>query len=126
MTKWDKILIVSIIVISLFSIAVITYNKNNTQVIYGIIEVNGEKQRVINLKEVDETYTIKVENNDDYNTVEISNGSIRFTEATCPDKDCIRIGSLDAPGEISVCLPNNVTIRIEGSSNKDDLDSVTY
>jgi hypothetical protein len=127
MTKWDKILIVSIIAISLFSIGVLTYIKNQTQVLYGIIEVSGVEQEVINLTEVDKTYTIKVENDDNYNIVEVNQGSIKFIEATCPDKDCIRIGNLDAPGEISVCLPNNVTIRVEGfMDGKDDLDSTTY
>lgn len=127
MTKWDKILIISIIVISLFSIGAITYTKNQVQKLYGIIEVNGEEQEVINLTEVDEIYTIKIENDDNYNIVEVNHGSIRFIEATCPDKDCIRIGNLDAPGEVSVCLPNNVTIRVEGSNDdNEELDSTTY
>lgn len=126
MTKWDKILIGCIIVISLFSIAVMTVIKNQSGVLHGIIEVNGVEKANINLMEVKESYTIKVENNNQYNIVEVSNGSIRFIEATCPDKDCVRIGSLDAPGEISICLPNKITIRVEGSGDQDELDSTTY
>lgn len=126
MTKWDKILIGCIIIISLFSIAVMIYIKNQTEVLYGIIEVNGTEKARINLMEVRESYTIKVENNNNYSIVEISHGSIRVIEATCPDKDCIRMGSLDALGEISICLPNKISIRVEGIGNWDELDSTTY
>ncbi len=126
MTKWDKILIISIIAISLLSIGGITYFKSRGQDLLGIIEVNGEEINKINLLEVKETYTIKVENGSNYNIVEISPGSMRFVEATCPDKDCIRIGKLDSPGEISVCLPNNIIIRVSGKGEGEDLDSKTY
>ncbi|HHT50159.1 MAG TPA: NusG domain II-containing protein [Eubacteriaceae bacterium] len=126
MTKWDKILITTIIVISLISIGGITYYKSKGQDLYGIIEVDGEEIKNINLLEVEKPYTIKIENGVNYNIVEVSSGSIRFIEATCPDKDCIRIGKLDSPGEISVCLPNNTTIRVSGPGVGEDLDSKTY
>lgn len=127
MTKWDKILIVFIIFISLLSIGILTYYQSRMDVLYGVIELNGEEYDTINLSEVDEPYTIKVENGDEYNIIHIDHNSMKFIEATCPDKDCIKIGNLDAPGKISVCLPNSITIRVYSLNDKDDgLDSTTY
>ena len=128
MTKWDKILIVSIILISFISIGILTYYQNQVDILYGVIVVNGEELKRINLSEVDQPYTIKVENGDNYNIVQMEHDSMRFIEATCPDKDCIKIGNIDAPGKISVCLPNNITIRVfnPNSGGDDGIDSTTY
>ncbi len=128
MTKWDKILIASILLLSFVSIGILTYYQSQVDILYGVIEVNGEEYKRINLSEVDRPYTIKVENGDEYNIVQLEQNAIRYIEATCPDKDCIKIGKLDAPGKISVCLPNNITIRVFSTSHdrNDDIDSTTY
>lgn len=104
----------------------ISLSKNQEDLLYGIIEVNGIEEEVINLTQVDQAYTIKIGDNTHYNIIEVSPGSIGFIEATCPDQDCIRMGTLDRPGQMSVCLPNRVTIRVEGWGQDDDLDSTTY
>lgn len=127
MTKWDKALIVAIIIISLLLIGWIIYNKNQANSLYGIIEVNGEVQEEINLLEIEKPFTIKVENGEDYNIVQVEQGGIRIIEATCPDKDCIKVGTLDAPGEVSACLPNKVTVRVIGTNNDDKMiDGASY
>lgn len=126
LTKWDKILISTIVIISLLAMVGISLSKNQEDLLYGIIEVNGIEEEVINLTQVDQAYTIKIGDNTHYNIIEVSPGSIGFIEATCPDQDCIRMGTLDRPGQMSVCLPNRVTIRVEGWGQDDDLDSTTY
>ena len=73
----------------------------------GIIEVDGEEIKNINLLEVEKPYTIKIENGVNYNIVEVSSGSIRFIEATCPDKRLYQNWEARFTREISVCLPNN-------------------
>ena len=126
MTKWDKGLIVFIVIISLLFIGITIHNKTQTEKLYGIIEVNGEEQQVINLSDVDKPYTIRIENGDEYNIIQVEQGSIRVTEASCPDKDCIKIGKLDADGEISVCLPNKVIVRVVSSNSNNKIDGTTY
>ncbi|HBE87040.1 MAG TPA: hypothetical protein DDW53_19330, partial [Lachnoclostridium sp.] len=37
-----------------------------------------------------------------------------ITEASCPDKVCVRTGKIHRSGELIVCLPNRVVITIEG------------
>lgn len=127
MTKWDKILIGLIIIISLASIIGITYYKNQVEALYGIIEVNGEETKRIDLSKVNEPYEIRIKNKKEFNILKVEKNRMGFVEASCPDKDCIKIGWLEAPGETSVCLPNNVVARIEGTKgSKDEIDSTTY
>ncbi len=57
-------------------------------------------------------------------TVRIENGRIRFEDAECPDKVCVKTGWLDKPGDASVCLPNKTIIYIESRSS--DIDGISY
>lgn len=47
------------------------------------------------------------------NTLHISGGEVWVTDATCPDKICERTGRISLEGEVIVCMPNRLTIRIE-------------
>lgn len=54
----------------------------------------------------------------------VEKGRIRFEEADCPDKVCVKTGWLTKKGDVAVCLPNHTIIKIEGDSNK--IDGVAY
>ncbi|ADL06750.1 protein of unknown function DUF1312 [[Clostridium] saccharolyticum WM1] len=44
----------------------------------------------------------------------IKDGYASITEASCPDKVCVRTGRIHKSGELIVCLPNRVVVTIEG------------
>lgn len=43
----------------------------------------------------------------------VDKGRIKFKQADCPDKICVKKGWLTKPGDTAVCLPNRAIIRIE-------------
>ncbi len=45
--------------------------------------------------------------------VEVEKGRIRFKEADCPDKICVKTGWLEEAGDTAVCLPNRAVVTIE-------------
>lgn len=45
-------------------------------------------------------------------TILAENGSIRFVEADCPDKICIKTGTLTTPGDQAICMPSKTIVRI--------------
>jgi hypothetical protein len=47
------------------------------------------------------------------------NGHIAFTSSTCADQTCVNTGTLARAGDIAVCLPNRVVVKIEGVKNSD-------
>lgn len=44
--------------------------------------------------------------------LEVSPGAVRFVESQCPDKLCIKTGTLKSPGEYAACLPAGVAVKI--------------
>jgi len=46
------------------------------------------------------------------NVCEISGGTVRMTEADCPDLSCVHSRPIDARGGTIICLPNRVVLRI--------------
>ena len=59
--------------------------------------------------------------------VNITSGSLSVTQATCPDKLCVRQKSIRKNGETIVCLPARIVIEIKTSaeSGMDGYDAVS-
>lgn len=113
MTKWDKFLIVFILVASIASMVLMSGMATNYDNRYVKISIDGELYKKYSLDNaLDEIITI--ETSEGSNVIHIENNSVHMIESTCPDKICIKQGIIDSPGEIIVCLPNKLTIEITG------------
>lgn len=53
----------------------------------------------------------------------IENETVTVEETTCPNKDCARMGTLKDTGDVIICLPYRLVIRLEGG---DAVDAVSY
>ncbi|RFM21063.1 NusG domain II-containing protein [Clostridium botulinum] len=93
-----------------------------------VIKQNGKIIEKVDLSKVKEKRQLKINYNDKdhkgYNIIEIDKGSIRFIDADCPDKVCIKSGVLKKPGETAACLPHKLIITIE--KNDKEVDEVSY
>ncbi len=54
-------------------------------------------------------------------TVKLSDGEVRIVSSTCPDKVCISTGAISRAGEIIVCVPNRVSVKMTG---REEFDAV--
>lgn len=52
-------------------------------------------------------------------TVKIENKEAEVSAATCPDKVCEKSGKISKAGEIIVCVPNRVSVKISGDDEFD-------
>ena len=68
---------------------------------------------------------IKEKKTIDFNgvTAEISKDGVCITEAECADKSCVKRGRITKSGEIIVCVPNRIVIRLSGGGG---IDAVSY
>ncbi len=57
------------------------------------------------------------------NLLVIEDGSARISEADCPDKLCVRQGRVRFRGQVVTCLPNRLTVTVEGGEDS-GLDAV--
>ncbi len=54
------------------------------------------------------------------NTLIIKDGQAFLTNATCPDKLCVKQGKISLNGQTIVCLPNKTVIAVNSSSQPDN------
>ena len=58
-----------------------------------------------------------------YNIVEIKDGEVSVTGASCKNQVCVRHGAISRAGESIVCLPNRLVVTIEGGEGYDAVTS---
>ncbi len=70
--------------------------------------------------------------NGGHNTLTVENGYAYMSDASCPDKLCMHQGRISGEGQMIVCLPNRVIIKVEkdeesgsGSNGEGGYDAIT-
>jgi len=123
--KGDFILIILIVAVSVSMMAGFALSKTRYRDMkkVAVIIQNNNVIKKIDLDSVNEPERLIIEG--DYREVIlIEKGRIRFEEANCPDRLCVKTGWLNEAGDIAVCIPNGIIIKIEGE--KQDVDGVTF
>lgn len=77
---------------------------------YAEVSVDGQVKERLDLSR-DTSFTITGKNGGT-NRIEVKDGGISVTEASCPDKVCVHTGTIRRTGETIVCLPNRLIITI--------------
>lgn len=59
-------------------------------------------------------------------TIAFEGGRIRFAEADCPDKVCVRTGWVSRNSQVAACVPGHLILKITGpvTNGGDDIDIV--
>lgn len=70
------------------------------------IELTGTTDRTIDL--------------DGHNVIVLSGRTARMASANCNDQVCVRTGTLRYAGQVAVCLPNRVVLRLVGETSEID------
>jgi hypothetical protein len=109
LTLGDKLLMGGILVLSLFSFFAVSSIRKTGR--YVVVEVDGVESHRLNLKE---THTLEVEGPIGKTVIKINNGQARVISSDCPHKLCVRSGAISRAGDLIVCVPNKVVVRIEG------------
>ncbi len=128
MLKKGDIILLLVIVIAMFSAiffgkenAVSLSNVNGIKVdnigITAIIKRNDKVIRKINLTRLDKREVINISGLHKV-TIAAEKNRICFLESDCPDKVCVKTGWLSHPGDIAVCLPNKIIIKLEQNKNQ--------
>ena len=119
-TKGDIILVAALFFLSLASAAGI-------KTLYGggkhvVVEVDGNHVLELSLNEnVTKTVTGPLGET----VIAIENGKVRVAESACPYHYCVRMGGISQRGEVIICVPNRVMVKIEGGGKESSFDGVT-
>ena len=81
--------------------AIIEYNNDV------VLELSLSEDKEIRLKELSNGKTLEYEM-----LIVVENGTIRVQENECPNHDCIKEGKKDKIGDVIICLPNKIVIKV--------------
>ena len=84
---------------------------------------DGVLIREIDLDSLSAPLTFTVEFQGRTNTITAQPGRIRVESADCPDQVCVRTGRLTRAGQVAVCLPHRVILKLTGTST-DGIDAI--
>ena len=60
---------------------------------------------------------------DGHNVIVLSGKTAVMQSADCPDQVCVRTGRLTRAGQVAVCLPHRVILKLTGTST-DGIDAI--
>lgn len=127
MTKWDKLLIIVIVIVSIYGLYAVKTGAFNEGTKYVVVDVNGQEYKRISLGPNMVGKTIDIETKYGYNKIEFGDEKVRVIEADCPDKLDVKQGWISRPGEVIVCLPNLLVIEIISDSEQNmDYDYMSH
>ena len=108
MKRFDIVLLCVILAFAtaVFAVAYLLMSDSGS---VAVITVDGEEYARLPLDE-DTELTVNTDNG--YNIVTVKDGKVFVSEASCPDKVCVRTGSADELKSV-VCLPNKLTVTVE-------------
>lgn len=76
-----------------------------------VITRNNIKIAELDLNKIEKPQYFKLDDGIDV-TIVAQKGSIKFVDADCPDKICVKTGTLTKPGDQAICMPSKTIVRI--------------
>lgn len=112
--KADVLLALALVVLGIgASIWISSYNSTGSRV---IIESDGKTYGSYPLSE---GRRITVTRGKHSNIVQIKDGGVSVTEASCHNQVCVKHKAIHTTGESIICLPNKMVVKITGKGGND-------
>ena len=123
MKKGDKIVLASIIVISLVLFFLTGQTLREAQNKYVSVQISGREVQKISLKKEKKLREYKFKTRLGTNKVLVKDGKVWVQESNCPDQTCVHMAPIEKVGETIICLPHEFLVEIKADKKApDDLD----
>lgn len=114
--KWgDAVIIAVVLVLAAALTAALAAGTQGDRLYAEVWQDNQLVERVVLTDGTDRTIDL-----DGHNVIVLSGKSARMASADCRDQVCVRTGTLTRAGQVAVCLPNRVVLKIMGESGEID------
>ena len=99
-----------------------------------MLTMQGDGQSILKISAVDNEYIYQLDEDQELEIegpigsthVHISGGEAYISESPCENQLCVMMGSISKPGQWAACMPNRVFISIEGGSDDQEIDVLSY
>lgn len=114
--KWgDFVIIGAVLLLAAALTAALAAGTQGKRLYAEIWQDNQLVERVALTDDTDRTIDL-----DGHNVIVLSGKSARMVSADCRDQVCVRTGMLTRAGQVAVCLPNRVVLKIVGETGEID------
>ena len=120
LTRYDKFLIIGLIVLALASLVAVRYMAGGTDTI--VVQVDGREAIRASLNE-DQRFTVHGPLG--VTEIEVKDRRARVVDSKCRKKTCVHTGWIDKPYQTIICAPNRVVISLIGSDDEGEVDGIT-
>lgn len=118
LTAFDKKIAVIILLVALVMMAGVLYRRVVTPPgQQSVILVDNRVVTTVVLAPNAEKRDFMVQGVRGESVIRVEGSYISIVSSACPDQLCIKMGRKSRPGEVIVCLPNRVVVRIEGNEH---------
>ena len=114
--RLDLILIVGLLLLA--GVLYLALNRGRQEGGLAVVRVNGVETERHSLA-LNGTFPL----NGGSNILVIQDGQAWLSEANCPDHICVKQGKIHYTGQVITCLPNRLTVTVEGGES-DGVDLV--
>ena len=118
MTAFDKKIAVLILLAALVMITGVLYRRVVTPLGQQAVILVDNKvltTTVLDPEGAERDYTVQGVRGE--SVIRVQGSYISIVSSACPDQLCVKMGQKSRPGEVIVCLPNRVVVRIEGNEH---------
>lgn len=84
-----------------------------------VILIDGQERYAFDAAELKAGGELSIEANGYHYHIVYENGRIRFDDADCPDRVCVKTGWLSRSSQVAACVPGHVLIRFIGADRQD-------
>lgn len=114
--KWgDFIIIGAVLVLAAAVSGILALGASGDRLYAEVWQDNTLVERVELTDRTDRTIDL-----DGHNVIVLSGRTAAMQSADCRDQVCVRTGTLTRAGQVAVCLPNRVVLRITGETSEID------
>ncbi|MCL2051167.1 MAG: NusG domain II-containing protein [Lachnospiraceae bacterium] len=124
MKKADLYIILTVLLPALIGAALLYGTNTKYQSMTAEIYLAGELSDIIPLAQGVDEITIH-SGEKGYNILRIEADGIYFTEANCQSQICVKSGKFYHPGQMLICLPHRVLVRLNGQAER-GIDAIAY
>lgn len=114
--KWgDFVIIAAVLLLAAGIAAALALGQGGGRLYAEVWQDNTLVERVELTDSTDRTIDL-----DGHNVIVLSGRTAAMQSADCRDQVCVRTGTLTHAGQVAVCLPNRVVLRITGGTSEID------
>ena len=114
--KWGDFVIIGVVLALAAAIAaVLALGTSGDRLYAEVWQDNALVERVELIDSTDRTIDLG-----GHNVIVLSGRTAAMQSADCRDQVCVRTGTLTRAGQVAVCLPNRVVLRITGGTSEID------